>query len=54
VYGRRAADNRLPLCPERQMLHAAHLAFAHPVTGVAMDFTAPLPADFEAFMRVSQ
>ncbi len=51
VYGRRAADNRLPHAPERQMLHAAHLAFAHPVTGVAMDFTAPLPEDIEVCMR---
>ena len=47
VYGRTAADNRLPLAPARQMLHAAHLAFAHPVTGAAMDFTAPLPEDFK-------
>jgi 23S rRNA pseudouridine1911/1915/1917 synthase len=51
VYGRRAADNRLPHAPERQMLHAAHLAFAHPVTGAAMDFTAPLPEDIEVCMR---
>ncbi len=46
VYGRTAADNRLPHFPARQMLHAAHLVFAHPVTGAAMDFTAPPPADF--------
>ena len=46
VYGRTAADNRLPHFPARQMLHATHLAFAHPVTGAAMDFTAPPPADF--------
>jgi 23S rRNA pseudouridine1911/1915/1917 synthase len=47
VYGRRVADNRLPLAPARQMLHAAHLVFAHPVTGAAMDFTAPMPEDFK-------
>ena len=29
----------------RQALHACRLSFAHPVTGHAMDFTAPLPAD---------
>ena len=46
VYGRTAADNRLPHAPARQMLHATHLVFAHPVTGAAMDFTAPPPADF--------
>jgi 23S rRNA pseudouridine1911/1915/1917 synthase len=46
VYGRTAADNRLPRKAKRQMLHATHLAFAHPVTGAAMDFIAPLPEDF--------
>ena len=51
VYGRTAADNRLPLAPARQMLHAAHLAFAHPVTGAAMDFIAPLPADFTLLVK---
>ncbi|MCC7390108.1 MAG: RluA family pseudouridine synthase [Phycisphaerales bacterium] len=30
---------------ERQMLHAGLLAFEHPITGEAMVFTAPLPAD---------
>jgi len=29
----------------RQALHARRLAFAHPVSGAALDFTAPLPAD---------
>lgn len=29
----------------RQALHSAHLTFLHPVTGEAMDFTAPLPDD---------
>lgn len=46
VYGRTAADNRLQSFPERQMLHAVHLTFTHPVTGAPMDFTAPLPEDF--------
>ncbi|MDD2459481.1 MAG: RluA family pseudouridine synthase [Kiritimatiellia bacterium] len=46
LYGRPAADRRLPQPPRRQMLHAAHLAFAHPVSGVALDFRAPPPADF--------
>jgi len=48
LYGRPAADKRLTPVPARQMLHAAHLVFAHPVTGAAMDFTAPLPDDFKA------
>ena len=30
---------------ERQFLHAARLAFAHPVTGAAVDVASPLPAD---------
>jgi 23S rRNA pseudouridine1911/1915/1917 synthase len=32
----------------RQALHARRLAFAHPLTGQAMDFQAPLPADMVA------
>lgn len=46
LYGRPAADKRLPHVPGRQMLHAARLSFAHPVTGTAMAFEAPLPEDF--------
>ena len=50
VYGRTVADNRLPHKAARQMLHATHLVFAHPVTGAAMVFTAPVPEDFLAVM----
>ena len=32
----------------RQALHARRLAFAHPITGPALDFSAPLPADLAA------
>ena len=32
----------------RQFLHAARLAFAHPVTGAAVDVSSPLPADLQA------
>ncbi len=32
----------------RQFLHAARLAFPHPVTGGAVDVRSPLPADLEA------
>ena len=35
---------------ERQFLHAARLAFAHPVTGVAVDVSSPLPADLAAVL----
>jgi 23S rRNA pseudouridine1911/1915/1917 synthase len=34
--------------PPRLMLHAARLGFHHPVTGVALDWTAAPPADFAA------
>jgi 23S rRNA pseudouridine1911/1915/1917 synthase len=43
LYGGRPA-----LGLERQALHAARLAFAHPDDGRALDFTAALPADLEA------
>jgi 23S rRNA pseudouridine1911/1915/1917 synthase len=33
---------------ERQFLHAARLAFAHPVTGARVDVTSRLPPDLEA------
>ncbi len=32
----------------RQALHARRLAFTHPITGQALDFRAPLPADMAA------
>ena len=37
---------RKPLPAARLMLHAARLGFSHPVTGVAIDLTAPPPPDF--------
>lgn len=64
VYGPtrpRSNSGRLP--PEvfealtafpRQALHAAELAFIHPVTGAALAFTAPLPADLEALSLLLQ
>jgi 23S rRNA pseudouridine1911/1915/1917 synthase len=36
---------------QRQALHAARLAFAHPMTGRAMVFHAPLPADLREGLR---
>lgn len=35
----------------RQALHAAHLGFDHPVTGQAMGFDSPLPADMQALLE---
>ena len=37
---------------KRQALHAARLAFMHPVSNQAMDFEVPPPADFEALLDV--
>ena len=36
---------------ERQFLHAARLAFAHPLTGAPVDVASPLPADLEAALE---
>jgi 23S rRNA pseudouridine1911/1915/1917 synthase len=44
TYG--VADDRL----ERQFLHAARLAFAHPITGDRLELEAPLPEPLQAFM----
>ncbi|KRI89538.1 hypothetical protein APC20_00785 [Acinetobacter baumannii] len=43
--GSRAAGMR------RQALHAASLAFDHPVTGERQRVTAPLPEDMEALLK---
>jgi len=36
----------------RQALHAATLAFTHPITNERLSFSAPLPNDFEELLRV--
>jgi 23S rRNA pseudouridine1911/1915/1917 synthase len=36
---------------ERQFLHAARLAFDHPVTGARIDVASPLPDDLQAALR---
>ena len=45
VYGRRS-----PMLP-RHFLHAHSLAFAHPVSGEAMEFRSQLPADLQAALE---
>ena len=35
---------------ERQFLHAWRLGFTHPVTGEALEFEAPPPADFQQLL----
>lgn len=36
---------------ERQFLHAARLAFAHPVSGAPIDVSSPLPADLKSALE---
>ncbi len=50
VYGRSASDPRVRAVEKalgRQALHAAHLEFAHPITGERLSFTTAPPRDFE-------
>jgi len=49
-YGRTRRD-ALPLPVERQMLHAARIAFEHPRTCEMLEFEAPLPADLRQLLR---
>ena len=35
----------------RQALHSHRLSFSHPITGEAMEFTAPLPSDMLAVLE---
>ena len=37
----------------RQFLHAARLAFTHPVTGAAIDVSSELPDDLAAALRLA-
>lgn len=46
IYGGRPAFGM-----QRQALHAARLAFAHPVSGHPLEFTAAPPADFDSCWR---
>ena len=39
-------------CIGRQALHSCRLSFPHPITGTAMDFTAPLPNDMQAVLDI--
>ena len=51
LYGSPRRDKALPFPPPgRQMLHAAALAFSHPVTGQPLSFQRPPPADMQALL----
>ena len=49
VYGR---PGELGL--ERQFLHAARLAFRHPITGEEVEVRSPLPADLETALAAAR
>lgn len=42
---------REPWHPPRLALHAKHLGFVHPLTGVALAFDVPLPDDLASWLR---
>jgi len=46
LYGRKG-----PISFERPALHAWRLAFAHPITALAMNFEAPVPPDLVALLE---
>ncbi len=50
-YGWRVVAGWRPLVPGRLFLHAAVLVFDHPVTGVQMSFSSPLPGDLRGVLE---
>jgi 23S rRNA pseudouridine1911/1915/1917 synthase len=50
VYGR-ARRHKLPMPPQRQMLHAERLEFTHPVSGKRLSFEAPLFDDMRCLLE---
>jgi 23S rRNA pseudouridine1911/1915/1917 synthase len=48
VHRRTASNLRAVQRLERPFLHAAHLAFTHPVDGRRIEFDSPLPPDLQA------
>jgi 23S rRNA pseudouridine1911/1915/1917 synthase len=52
VYGGGGGRRVAGLPPKRHFLHAAWLAFKHPVTGKPLDFRSPLPADLRHSLAV--
>jgi 23S rRNA pseudouridine1911/1915/1917 synthase len=52
VYGGGGGRRVAGLPPKRHFLHAAWLAFKHPVTGQSLDFRSPLPEDLNRALTV--
>ena len=50
LYGGARRGRDLPVRPERPMLHATRLAFAHPITGQPLAFERPPHADMRAVL----
>ncbi len=50
-YGRQPAGRLPGPLPARQMLHSERLSLAHPRTGKALTFTAPLPEDMRLLLE---
>jgi len=51
TYGGGGGRRVTGLAPGRHALHAASLRLRHPITGKALAFRSPLPADFDAAVR---
>lgn len=52
VYGSMRRDMKLPMTVDRQLLHAAHIEFYHPVKKrTLLKLDAPLPKDFEDMLN---
>lgn len=51
-YSRKRTED-LPARADRQMLHAARLAFVHPVTAKRMEFIAPMPDDMRMLLEAA-
>lgn len=51
LYGAHDINRRFASAATRPMLHAVRIAFTHPVTGLAVDVTAPLADDIRQILR---
>lgn len=50
VYGVLSANTKYGV--DRQMLHASKLRFAHPITGVEMEFEGKVPEDMQKMIKI--
>jgi len=52
LYGRKRTTTFRDMAVPRQMLHAYHLGFAHPVSGEGLFFEAPVPEDMQEWQAI--